>query len=223
MDEEDTLIEEDEIPPGQPQPAEEQEGFCEPADAAAHAKAAPKAAPEPAKDQNLLETGPQLNPEEAKPTAESTQAQNVKPPQNPEGAEPTAQSTQGQDLQPPQNPEGAKATPQSTQGQNLEPPQNPVEGATQKPGTVSATDKATDPRGHVGTGQGAVYTALASGVIADIVYNRASSFDIKDNVLSAKKDESEDDRLFRIAHLLYMRMNRSLKSYSGQAFNHCSW
>ena len=215
MDEEDTLIEEDEIPPGQPQPPEEREGFqanCEPADSAPHAKAAPKAAPEPAKDQNLLEAGPQLNPQGAKPTAQSTQVQNLKPPQNPEGAEPTAPSTQGQNLEPPQNPEGAKATPQSTQGQNLEPPQNP-EGATQNPGTVPATDKATDPRGYVATGQGAVYTALASGVIADIIYNRASSFDIKDNVLSAKEDESEDDRLFRTAHLLYMRMNRSLKSY----------
>ena len=67
---------------------------------------------------------------------------------------------------------------------------------------------------HPTTGQGAVYTAVASGAIADLVFNRASTFEIKNHLLELKEDETDDDRLFRIAHMLYMRMNRSLKSPS---------
>ena len=80
-------------------------------------------------------------------------------------------------------------------------------------GSASAGGSHEAPSATVTTGQGAVYTALASGLIDEIVYNRSSSFEIKQDVLKRKDGETEDDRLFRIAHVLYMRMTRSFKSH----------
>ena len=110
-----------------------------------------------------------------------------------------------------QNPEsqrGVTANEGSEQHQNPE----PQSGDTSRAASDAA--ESAEPRKTVPmtTGQGAVYTALATGIIDDIVYNRSSSFEIKEDVLRKKEHETEDDRLHRIAHVLYMRMNRSFKS-----------
>ena len=114
-------------------------------------------------------------------------------------------SEQGQN---PESQHGVTANEGSDQHQNPE----PQGGDTSRAASDAA--ESAEPRRTVPmtTGQGAVYTALATGVIDDIVYNRSSSFDIKEDVLKKKEHETEDDRLHRIAHVLYMRMNRSFKS-----------
>ena len=135
---------------------------------------------------------PLQNPRPENPDKNST----ATPLQNP-GAENPDKNSEATPLQNPgaENPDkNSRATPL----------QNP--GGVQ-PGSALPTD-------HPVTGKGAVYTALASGIISDIVYNRASSFELKDQVLSIKDGESEEDMIYRVAHLLYVRMNRSLKSTS---------
>ncbi|CAE7338863.1 unnamed protein product [Symbiodinium sp. CCMP2592] len=60
--------------------------------------------------------------------------------------------------------------------------------------------------------KGAVGAALDKGLIQDILLRRPDSFQLQESALALKDGESEEERLLRIAHNIYMKFNRSHKS-----------
>ncbi|CAE7244961.1 unnamed protein product [Symbiodinium microadriaticum] len=60
--------------------------------------------------------------------------------------------------------------------------------------------------------KGAVGTALDKGLIQDILLRRPDSFQLQEASLALKDGETEEERLLRIAHNIYMKFNRSHKS-----------